>query len=232
MEKIRADLAARADLLAACPLFADLDPADRLHLAGRASLRRFPPGEALLRQGTPALGFYVVAAGKVAVARLGPEGRSRLLHLFGPGEVVGEVPTFAGGAYPAEATATGETEALFLLRDDLLAVGKEQPEVLLAMLAALSQRLRRFVTLVEDLSLKDVPARLAVRLLNLAEAQGSDTVVLPVAKGVFAAELGAAPETLSRLLRKLQDAGMIAVAGRRITLRDRARLAAAASNRR
>jgi CRP/FNR family transcriptional regulator len=225
MEKLRVDLTTRAELLAACPLFADLAPADREHLAGRASLRRFSAGEILLRQGAPALGFYVVASGKVAVTRQVPDGRGRLLHLFGPGEVVGEVPTFAGGAYPAQVTATGEAEALFLLRDDLLAVGREQPEVLLAMLAALSQRLRRFVALVEDLSLKDVSARLAVRLLNLAEAQVGDTVVLPVAKGVFAAELGAAPETLSRLLRKLRDAGVIAVAGRRITLRDRARLA-------
>ncbi len=225
MEKLRVATEARDVLLAACPLFAELTPADRQRLAGRASLRRFRAGESLLRQGTPALGLYVVASGKVAVSRQGSDGRGRLLHLFGPGEVVGEVPTFAGGAYPAEATATGETEALFLLRDDLLAVGREQPEVLLAMLAALSQRLRRFVALVEDLSLKDVPARFAVRLLDLAEAQGSDAVVLPVAKGVFAAELGAAPETFSRLLRKLQDGGVIAVAGRRITLRDRARLA-------
>ena len=224
MEKLRVDPAVRAELLTACPLFADLAARDRQRLAGRASLRRFSAGETLFRQGTPALGFYVVASGKVAVTRQGGEGRGRLLHLFGPGEVVGEVPTFAGGDYPAEATATGDAEALFILRDDLLALGREQPEVLLAMLAALSQRLRRFVALVDDLSLKDVPARLAVRLLNLAEAQASDTVVLPVAKGVLAAELGAAPETLSRLLRKLRNAGVIAVTGRRITLRDRARL--------
>jgi len=226
MEKLRVDPAARTALLATCPLFADLAPADLERLAGRASLRRFRVGEFLLRQGAPALGLYVVASGKVAVTRHGNDGRGRLLHLFGPGEVVGEVPTFAGGAYPAEAAATDDVEALFLLRDDLLAVGREQPEVLLAMLAALSQRLRRFVAMVEDLSLKDIPARFAVRLLNLAEAQDSDTVVLPVAKGVLAAELGAAPETLSRLLRRLQDAGVIVVAGRRITLRDRARLTA------
>jgi CRP/FNR family transcriptional regulator, dissimilatory nitrate respiration regulator len=224
MEKLRVDPAARAELLAACPLFAELTLADRQHLAGRASLRRFRAGEVLLRQGAPALGLYVVAVGRVAVTRQGNDGRGRLLHVFGPGEVVGEVPTFAGGAYPAEVAATRDADALFLLRDDLLAVGREQPEVLLAMLAALSQRLRRFVAMVEDLSLKDVPARLAVRLLNLAEAQASDTVVLPMAKGLFAAELGAAPETLSRLLRKLQNARVITVAGRRITLHDRARL--------
>lgn len=225
MEKLRVDAAVKDDLLAACPLFAGLEAPDRQRLAGRASLRRFAAQEPLFRQDAPAVGLYVVAAGKVAVTRQGPDGKGRLLHLFGPGEVVGEVPAFAGGAYPAEATAAGEATALFLLRDDLLAVGRDRPEVLLAMLATLSQRLRHFVALVDDLSLKDIPARLAARLLALAEVQGGDTVILPLAKRELAAELGSAPETLSRLLRKLQDGGVIAVSGRRIVLRDRPRLA-------
>lgn len=224
MEKLRVDAANKEHLLAACPLFAGLEAPDRQRLAGRASLRRFAAQEALFRQDAAAVGLYVVATGKVAVTRLGADGQGRLLHLFGPGEVVGEVPAFAGGAYPAEATAAGEATALFLLRDDLLAVGRDRPEVLLAMLATLSQRLRHFVALVDDLSLKDIPARLAARLLALAEVQGGDTVILPLAKRELAAELGSAPETLSRLLRKLQDGGVIAVSGRRILLRDRPRL--------
>lgn len=225
MEKLRVDAASKDDLLAACPLFAELEAPDRQRLAGRASLRRFAAQEALFRQDAAAVGLYVVATGKVAVTRLGADGQGRLLHLFGPGEVVGEVPAFAGGAYPAEATAAGEATALFLLRDDLLAVGRDRPEVLLAMLATLSQRLRHFVALVDDLSLKDIPARLAARLLALAEVQGGDTVILPLAKRDLAAELGSAPETLSRLLRKLQNGGVITVSGRRIVLRDRPRLA-------
>lgn len=225
MEKLRVGPDARAMLLAGCPLFADLDPEDRARVAGRASLRRFLAGETLFRQGEPAQGLYVVTAGRVAVTRHDADGRGRQLHVFGPGDVLGEVPCFAGGAFPAQSTAVGQAEALFLLRDDLLTMGRDKPEILLAMLATLSHRLRNFVSLVEELSLKDVPARLARRLLVLADAQGGDTVHLPVAKGVLAAELGAAPETLSRLLRRLQDSGTIAVAGRRITLRDRARLA-------
>ncbi len=224
MDKLRVSPDVRVPLLRASPLFADIANDDLRHLAGRASLRRFAQGEVLLRQGAPAQGLYVVAEGTVVVTRGGGEGRGRLLHRFTAGEVVGEVPTFAGGEYPATATADGSAEALFILREDLLALGRERPEILLAMLATLSRRLRRFVALVDELSLKNVPARLAARLLDLASLQAADTIVLPVAKRVLASELGAAPETLSRLLRRLQDSGVIGVRGRSITLIDRERL--------
>lgn len=232
MDKLRVSAEERVRVLAACPLFADLAEADQRQLAGRASLRRFAGDEALIRQGAAAEGLYVVARGTVVVTREADGGRGRLLHRFTAGEVVGEVPAFAGGSYPATATAEGPVEAVFLLRDDLLNLGRSRPQILLGMLATLSLRLRRFVALVDDLSLKDVPARLAARLLDLAALQGGPTVTLPMPKRTLAAELGAAPETLSRLLRRLQDEGVIAVAGRRITLRDRARLAELADLRR
>jgi CRP/FNR family transcriptional regulator len=90
------------------------------------------------------------------------------------------------------------------------------------MLAVLSRRLRRFAALVDDLSLKEVPARLAAHLLYLSKEQnGSDSVRLDIPKGQLAALLGTIPETLSRILAKMTKQAFIESDGARITIVDR-----------
>jgi CRP/FNR family transcriptional regulator len=88
------------------------------------------------------------------------------------------------------------------------------------MLATLSRRLRRFVGLIDDLALKDVSARLARHLLELAEVAGGDQIELETTKVVLASRLGTVAETLSRTLRKMQRKKLIVVDGRRITILD------------
>ncbi len=90
------------------------------------------------------------------------------------------------------------------------------------MLAVLSMRLRRFATQIENLSLKEVPARLADYLMYLSEEQNSpDQVVLEISKGQLASLLGTIPETLSRIFAKMSDEGLIKVNGKEIDLLDR-----------
>ncbi len=221
---------AKADLLVRSELFSGLESEQLLTLGGLASHRRYDRGEVLFRQDTPAAGLHVVTRGRVEVFRSGGDGARRLLHLFGPYEVVGEVPAFEGGPFPATAAAaTPVAEALFLPRDQFLTVGAERPEILLRMLATLSVRLRRFVGRIESLSSRTAPARLATRLLELAWEQGvtgkaGGTVNLPSSKADLARTLGMTPETLSRLLRRWRDEGFIDVKGRQVSIRDAERL--------
>ncbi len=94
------------------------------------------------------------------------------------------------------------------------------------MLAVLSLRLRRFVDQIENLSLKEVPARLAGYLLYLLEEQGSEeSVELEISKGQLASLLGTIPETLSRIFAKMSEEGLIDVDGKKIRILDRAALA-------
>jgi CRP/FNR family transcriptional regulator len=76
--------------------------------------------------------------------------------------------------------------------------------------------------LVEDLSLKEVPGRLAAYLLYLSDRNGGgDRVELDMTKTQLASLLGTIPETLSRIFSKLSGAGLLSVEGRTITLLDR-----------
>ncbi len=196
-------------------------------LAEAGTVREYEAEEYLFQQDEAATGFHIVIEGAVNVHRFGPDGRQQVLHVFeGGGELCGEVPVFEGSTYPAAAVAVETSRTLYLPRDALLTVGREHPEVLLKMLATLSLRLRRFVGLIDDLSLKDVSARLAKHLLELAdrEGEGTSTVRLETTKSVLASRLGTIAETVSRTFRKLQTSEIIDVQGREITIRDEAGL--------
>jgi CRP/FNR family transcriptional regulator len=96
------------------------------------------------------------------------------------------------------------------------------PSLALNLLAIMSKKLRQFAAQIENLSLKEIPARLASYLIYLAEEQGSgDAVTLNVSKGQLASLLGTIPETLSRIFAKLSGQNLIRVEGSRISLLDR-----------
>jgi len=229
MKTLRANLDEKGKALGACPIFSGLAPGDLRRLAGVMSLRVFEPGEHLFSQGAAAEGFYAVVHGQVKVFRFGHDGREQTLHLFGPGELCGEVPVFHGGKYPASAAAQGETQAFYVPGRAFLDLAFERPEMLLEMLAELSARLRRFVALIDDLSLKEAPARLAKALLDMRFQQGRDEVRLENAKAALASRLGVNAATLSRTFRKMEDRGVIAVKGRSIRVLDVAGLNALAA---
>lgn len=218
-------VARKAMMLRGSEVFNGVSEAGLQSLASVAILQDYEAGESLFYQEQKASGFYVLVKGVLTVYRAGMDGRQQILHVFDEaGDVCGEVPVFEGTTYPAAADATVSSRVLYLPRADFLAITRRHPEILLEMLAVLSRRLRRFVGLIDDLSLKDVSTRLAAFLLGLADAAGRDTFELGMSKGILASRLGTIPETLSRTLRKLQQAGVAGVDGRTIRIQDRARL--------
>ena len=125
------------------------------------------------------------------------------------------MPVFAGGNYPASAEAIEPSRVLFFPRSALVELIRSEPAIALNMLAILSQRLRRFTHLIEDLSLKEVPARLSAYLIFLAErSTNAQTLELDITKAQLASLLGTIPETLSRILAKMAQQEIISVEGR------------------
>ena len=215
MEKTR-------DIIASIPLFSGL-PRDQLDDVTRIALDMyFNKGRVIFSEGDEADGFYIVIEGLVKIFKLSFEGKEQILHIFGPGEPFGEVPVFAGQDFPAHAEALAESHLVFFPKDAFTALIHENPSLALNMLAVLSMRLRQFTVKIEDLSLKEVPGRLAAYLLYLAgEMASEEAVELSISKQQLAALLGTIPETLSRILAKMSKQGLIQVDGRRIQLLDR-----------
>jgi CRP/FNR family transcriptional regulator len=212
--------------IGAIPLFEGLPAAQVAELAGIVHEQSFSKGEAIFADGDEARGFFVVTSGRVKIFKLSPDGKEQILHMFGAGEPFGEVAVFAGRRMPANAQAMEKSTALFFPRAALLEVIRRNPDLALGMLAVLSLRLRRFANLIEDLSLKEVPSRLAAYLLYLSShAAGSQNLELDVTKTELASLLGTIPETLSRVLGKMSRQELIRSDGRRIHILDRQGLA-------
>ncbi len=210
------------DIIANAPMFAGLAP-EQLEQVGRiAKDRHYKRGEPVFWEGDPGTGFYVVASGRVKIYKSSAEGKEQILHIYGPGHPIGEVPVFSGSRFPANAQAIEKSHLLFFSREDFVGLITDQPSLALNMLALLSVRLRQFTVQVENLSLKEVPARLASYLIYLAEEQERpDGVTLPISKGQLASLLGTIPETLSRIFNKMTAQGLIAVNGNEIEFTDR-----------
>ena len=137
----------------------------------------------------------------------------------------GEVPVFTGKHFPANAQAVEKSRLLFFPRQAFIDLITANPSLALNMLAVLSMRLRQFTVQVENLSLKEVPGRLATYLIYLAEEQENPrNVHLPISKGQLASLLGTIPETLSRIFSKMSAQGYIEVQAAEIVLKDRAAL--------
>ena len=86
------------------------------------------------------------------------------------------------------------------------------------MIASLSAWLREFARKLEELSLKEVSARLAAYILAEAKNSPSNTFELDITKAQLASRLGTISETLSRNLKKFRDLGAITVSGKQITV--------------
>lgn len=208
-------------IISQTPLFHDLPEDDLKRIRKIAKDKFYNKGQAVFSEGDDGNGFYVVAAGKVKIYKVSLEGKEQILHIYGPGNPFGEVPVFSGEQFPANAQTLLKSHLLFFPRTAFTELIAKNPSLCLNMLAVLSMRLRQFTLQVENLSLKEVPGRLASYLLYLAQEQASDvTVSLPISKGQLASLLGTIPETLSRILSKMGSSGLIEVSGGQIMLLD------------
>ena len=217
------------DSLSTVPLFQGMDSGQLQKLAMIVADQRYARGQTIFAEGDEGVGFYVVISGRVKIFKLSAEGKEQILHVFGSGEPFAEAAVFVGARFPAHALALEPSRIFFFPRQAFTALIQENPALAMNMMAALSVRLKKFAHLIESLSLKEVPGRLAVHLLLLAEEQERDEVRLDLTKSHLASLLGTIPETLSRILTKMNKQGVISSNGSAITILDRAALEALAS---
>ncbi|WP_419787827.1 Crp/Fnr family transcriptional regulator [Pseudodesulfovibrio sp.] len=187
-------------------------------LAEIAVVRTSTKDTLLFESESEASGLFAVLSGRVKVFRNSPSGKEHILHIFGPGELFGEVAVFQGTTFPASAQTLEESETLFIPRRDFRDMIGSDPDMALKMMALLSGRLRTLVNKVDDLTLKETPTRVAAYLLLLRSSHGTDTFNLDLPKGQIAFYLGTIQETLSRIFKRFSEEGLIELRGKEITI--------------
>lgn len=207
------------DHLALTPLFQGLGPDHLAEVAMILTDHTVRRGEVIFSEGDPGVGFYVVVTGKVKIFKLSPDGKEQILHIFENREPFAEAAIFAGTPYPAHAVAMCKSRLFFFSRASFLELIRMKPDLAMNMMAALSMRLKKFANMIEALSLKEVPGRLATHLLLLSEQQNyTAEIQLNLAKNHLASLLGTIPETLSRILSKMARKGLIESIGPKVKI--------------
>ena len=207
-------------LLKDAVIFRELDSEEFKAMEEITQLRHVDGDAMLFFEGDPANGFFVLLSGRMRIYKSTADGKEFTLHQITPGQVFAEAAIFRGNTYPANCMAMEDSEVAFIPKDQFIRLITKYPNISLKIIGSLSRWLREFAAKLEDLSLKDVPARLATYLLRQRQKLKSDSFELDITKAELASELATISETLSRSLKKLKDLEVIAVDGKRITILD------------
>ncbi|WP_027185531.1 Crp/Fnr family transcriptional regulator [Desulfovibrio inopinatus] len=198
-------------------------------LASIAESMKCQRSDIIFEEDTPGRGFYGVVTGKIRIFKTSFTGKEHIIHVFGPGEIFAEVAMFTDQKYPATAQALEDSTCLFFPRDAFRQLLAEHPDLALAMLGLMSVRLRQLTAKIEALSLKEAPARFAAHLLLLLDEANHNVVQLDLSRTHLAGYLGANPETLSRIIKKMTENGYIVAKGKTVNVLDKNGLALLAS---
>jgi CRP-like cAMP-binding protein len=157
----------------------------------------------------------------------GPEGKDKVVELFEPGGMFGEIGVFTGERYRTWTQAVGAVVLVHVPRERVLAAVAMDNSLSNRMLVAVCARIQRLIDAIGSTVGGPAAVRVASYLLEQLErgARSDGCIVLAAPKKTIASLLNLTPETLSRVLRSLVEEGVLTVSGRRIRVRNRAQLA-------
>lgn len=213
------------------PLFRGLPPPSFERVAALATQRHYREGEVVCTQGEPGDALYAVVNGRVRIGTGTADGREIFLNIMEPGDTFGEIALLDGGTRTASAVAMTAAELVVLRREHLFALLQKEPQVALEMLRLCGERLRWTSGLLEDAALLDAPARLAKRLLSLAQLHGErsgDGLTLRISQEDLASFLGVTRQAVNQQLQAWKAEGWVALGRGSVTVLDERALRAMA----
>ena len=207
------------EILATVPHFSGLDDATLRAVAEAAIRRDFGDNQVVFVEGQPSKGLYIVETGWLKVVKMSADGREQVIHFLGPGETFNALSVFTELPNPATVVALEKSVVWLIPREAMLRLLDAHPKLARVIVQKLAMRVQHLVSLVEDLSLHTVEARLARLLLEHGE-RGTVQRRRWANQTEMAARLGTVPDVLSRALRKLAAEELIRVARHQIEILD------------
>ncbi len=205
------------------PLFAGLDGDQLSRLLLTAHVEHLDEGQLLFSSQQPARHFFLVRNGSMRLYLSTPDGTEKVLHLVGTGETFAEAITFMDGqCYPVNASALGKSEVIAFSNNTFRDILRESTDTCFRLMADMSTWLKRQLNDINALTLQNASLRFTNFLLQQAPAgQQYDVVIeLTTPKHIIASRLSIQPESLSRILRNMQNSGLLRVDGNIIHIPD------------
>jgi len=200
-------------------LFAGLPSEDLDGIIENASLVTVRAGEMLFNRGEPARHFFLVIEGRIELSLVSPMGDKKIIDVISSGNTFAEAIMFQNKSlFPVCACGMENSLLVRIENQKYLAALTDNAGACLALLGDVCRRLHWQLQEIENLSITNATHRLVRFLVDRLELTTPDKglIELDLSRQVIAARLSIKPETLSRLLRRLVDEGVLQVDGRRL----------------
>lgn len=204
-------------------LFSALSPAQWETVRREASIISLKRGTSLFAHQDYADRFFMLASGQIKLSLLSEDGQEKVLRIIKPGQTFGEALMFMEKQhYPVHAFALRASEVYSFKNKVFLRMLRESPETTFRLLGLLSIRLQGQLQEIDGISLQSATCRFVRYLLDQVPEiqQGEAQVALGIPKQVLASHISVQPASLSRMLRTLNEKGLIHVSGSTIRIPD------------
>ena len=215
----------RRSLLAKHFLLREADPKTLDQLTAASVVVSYGNRQRIFDKGDDGERLLGVLRGQVRIYVISSEGRELIMNVIMPGELFGEISLIDGKPRSASAVAIGDTDLLHIRRGDLQSLLQKNSELCFKFMSVLCERVRWTSGLLEDASLLDLPARLAKRLLNLAEGVGEKEgnairIGVKLSQTDLGNMLGVTREAVNKQLREWKKDGLVDMQDGQVLIQD------------
>lgn len=193
--------------------------------AAVAGMVHLKDGHCLYRRGDKPLAFYVMVTGAMRFTRVNDAGKEMILDVAAPGTAFGEISIMGSRVRAYTAEGIGDTALLAIAAEDFRALFEKYQDVRWRIVEKLCARINKYYESFDDFLLLKLPARIAKRIVGLAQAQdvhNADDLILDagLSQERLASMLGISRQSLSKQLLEWRNAGWIDIQYGRIVIRN------------
>jgi len=189
----------------------------------------YPEGAVLFIEQQAARGVYVICEGEVKLSVSSSEGKTLILRIAKPGDILGLAPALTGDSHEATAETLHPCQVAFIRRDDLLRFLTQHPEAYQRVTEHLSRQYQTACEQLRTLGLaSSVTGKLAKLLLDWS-AEGKQTkegcrTTMPLTHEEIGEFIGTSRETITRTLTEFKNRHLVTIQGSTLMIPNRSAL--------
>ena len=204
--------------LRAIPLFRRVSEGDLEELATHLIERRFPKNSTVVEEGLPGDYMYVIREGRAKVTKASEDGREKIMNFLEAGAFFGDMALLGDETRSASVKTLEETLLLALSRRDFIDLLRQSPDLALAVIEELANRLRETNEQARSLSFQGVEERtrnLFQRIARQDDANEGRLMTPVLTHQQIADMVGTSRETVTRAIKQLKESGWLSQLGKR-----------------
>jgi CRP/FNR family transcriptional regulator, cyclic AMP receptor protein len=210
-------------------LFCNLPPVAVQRLATISSASSYPKGATLFVEGQAPRGVFILCAGRVKLSTTSADGKTLILRIADPGEVLGLPSTITGTSYELTADVIEPAQAKFIPRAEFLNFLRENGEAALRVAQQLGETYHSAIAEMRSIGLShSAGEKLARFLLDLCVEHEEKTdevrLTLTLTHEEIGQMIGASRETVTRLFGDFKKKQLLKVKGSTLIIRSKAGL--------